>query len=489
MNNGTSNNVNNSNVNNSNIPSSPNTGSIANPTPVNNQVNNGTKSNPSQVVNNAASSNGGVMSLNNQVSNPANNQVNVGNTNTLNNVVQNQSSIPNNSAMQNNQIAQNNTVTASNPSLQNVATGSNISNPQNTSTLNNTPANNTSNNIKIEETNVTKSQKGTITVATINNGAVSILNSNFPEPIDITIKNTKVVNKNGKKVRIMTKRELITNIVLSFFFVLALCGVGYGTYYYIFKNNPRNFETKNITVELGDEIPASVRNYINLNDISEPDYTLDLSSVKNEIGTYTYKVSYGNTVKTGTITINDTKAPVVTFKEVSEFDAGTNITKDMLVASCEDVSGCTYELTNPVDTENPGEVTASITAKDNLGNSEDYTINLTLIEKLVKLSCSGTSVTTDENGKTLLESNTYDLNFTTNKILKTGNLKVIRTYLSDSDYLEIKAGLQGNGYTLEEVNRRAIKESTIDNVANLTTQDEIRTHLESNSYTCSIREE
>ena len=161
----------------------------------------------------------------------------------------------------------------------------------------------------------------------------------------------------------------------------------------------------------------------------------------------------------------------------------------MLVASCEDVSGCTYELTNPVDTENPGEVTASITAKDNLGNSEDYTINLTLIEKLVKLSCSGTSVTTDENGKTLLESNTYDLNFTTNKILKTGNLKVIRTYLSDSDYLEIKAGLQGNGYTLEEVNRRAIKESTIDNVANLTTQDEIRTHLESNSYTCSIREE
>ena len=261
MNNGTSN-INNSNVNNSNssIPNSPNTGSIANPTP-----------------------------LNNTVSNPAR--------------------IPNNPTGQNNPAA------VSNPSLQNigapnVTTASNTQNVSNSSGVPISPVN----NIKIEETSVTKSQKGTITVATINNGAVSILNNNFPEPIDISIKNAKIMNKNGKKVRIMTKRELITNIVLSFFFVLALCGVGYGTYYYIFKNNPRNFETKNITIELGEEIPASVRNYINLTDISEPDYNLDLSNVKNEIGTYTYKVSYGNTTKTGTITINDTTAPVISIR-------------------------------------------------------------------------------------------------------------------------------------------------------------------------------
>ena len=65
---------------------------------------------------------------------------------------------------------------------------------------------------------------------------------------------------------------------------------------------------------------------------------------------------------------------------------------------------------------------------------------------------------------------------------------MIRTYLSDSDYVSIKDGLKANGYTLEEVNRRAIKESTIDNVANLTTQDEIKAHLESSGYTCSINE-
>lgn len=364
-------------------------------------------------------------------------------------------------------------------------TNTNTSQPNNS-----TPSNdsNNQNNIKIQETSVTKSQKGTLTVATLNNGTVNIVNNSFPEPIDINVKANKIVTKNGKRVRIMTKRELITNIILSFFFVLALCGVGYGTYYYIFRNNPRNFETKNVTVEYGEEIPVSVKNYINLTDISEPDYNLDLSTVKNEIGTYTYKVSYGNTVKTGTITINDTKAPVITFKTLTDIDSGTEITKDMLVESCEDPSDCTYDLTSPVDTTNPGEVTASITAKDNLGNSKDYTIKLNIIEKIINMVCKGTLVTTDESGKTILESNNYNLKFNTSKNLKPSTLNTIRTYLSESDYLSVKDGLTANGYTLEEVNKRAQKDSNIDNVANLTTQDEIKTHLESSGYTCSINE-
>lgn len=374
-----------------------------------------------------------------------------------------------------------------------VNTNNNITKASNTNTSasqpnNSTPSNdsNNQNNIKIQETSVTKSQKGTLTVATLNNGTVNIVNNSFPEPIDINVKANKIVTKNGKRVRIMTKRELITNIILSFFFVLALCGVGYGTYYYIFRNNPRNFETKNVTVEYGEEIPVSVKNYINLTDISEPDYNLDLSTVKNEIGTYTYKVSYGNTVKTGTITINDTKAPVITFKTLTDIDSGTEITKDMLVESCEDPSDCTYDLTSPVDTTNPGEVTASITAKDNLGNSKDYTIKLNIIEKIINMVCKGTLVTTDESGKTILESNNYNLKFNTSKNLKPSTLNTIRTYLSESDYLSVKDSLTANGYTLEEVNKRAQKDSNIDNVANLTTQDEIKTHLESSGYTCTI---
>ncbi len=421
---------------------------------VNNSINNGTNSN--------------LVNPNNQVNQTSNNKINsVPNTQVVNNQI-NGTEVNQGNGVTNTQNTPNNSnVQASSP---------NNSNPN-------------PNNIKIEETSVTKSQKGTVTVATVNNGTVSVLTDKFPEPIDIIVKASKVVTKNGKKVRIMTKRELITNIVLSFFFVLALCGVGYGTYYYLFRNNPRNFETKNVIVELGEEIPQSVRSYINLTDISEPDYSLDLSGVKNEIGTYTYKVSYGNTTKTGTITVNDTKAPVITFKDVKDFDSGTIITKDMLVLSCEDISECSYELTSPVDTSNVGEVTASITAKDNLGNSADYTIDLNILEKLTKLICSKSGIGLDENSKMMVENNNYTLLFTSAKALKSGTLLTTRTYLGETDYTSIKDNLQASGYVLEEVNKRATKTSEIDNVANLTNQDEVKTHLESNGYICNISED
>ena len=440
------------------------------------------------------------VAFNNGVNNPnildnnSNNMIN--NSNVGGGVVNNQAVISNNQGnIVNSSLLNNNPVSNPNNVNQTIPNNNPLPNPnintaqgQNVSNVNTENKTANPNNIKIEETSVTRSQKGTVTIATVNGGNVSILTDKMPEAIDLSVKEAKTITKNGKKVRIMTKRELITNIILSFFFVLVLCGAGYGVYYYLFGNNPRNFETKNISIEYGEEIPTSVRNYINLTDIIEPDYILDTSAVKNEIGTYTYKVSYGNTTKTGTITINDTKAPVVTFNDVKEFIEGTTITKEMLVASCEDISSCTYDLTSPVDTNTPGTITASITAKDNLGNSKDYPIELNIIEKLTTLVCSSTIVTTDENSKTLLESNNYTLSFTNQKLLKTGNLKVIRTYLSDSDYTSIKDNLTSSGYTLEEINRRAIKESTIDNVANLTTQDEIKTHLESNSYTCSIKD-
>ena len=489
MNNNANSNVNNTSGqkymnNNQNMANSPNNLPVSNVSKGQVVSNPNMASNIQGVNNPSGQMNGSVNNgINSNLVNP-NNQVNPMPNNQANQTPNNKANSVPNTQVVNNQI--NGTGVNQGNGITNTQSTPNNSNVQASSPNNFNP---NPNNIKIEETSVTKSQKGTVTVATVNNGTVSVLTDKFPEPIDISVKASKIVTKNGKKVRIMTKRELITNIVLSFFFVLALCGVGYGTYYYLFRNNPRNFETKNVTVELGEEIPQSVRSYINLTDISEPDYSLDLSGVKNEIGTYTYKVSYGNTTKTGTITVNDTKAPVITFKDVKDFDSGTVITKDMLVLSCEDISECSYELSSPVDTSNVGEVTASITAKDNLGNSADYTIDLNILEKLTKLLCSKSGIGLDENSKMMVEDNNYTLSFTGAKALKSGTLLTTRTYLSETDYTSIKDNLQASGYILEEENKRATKTSEIDNVANLTNQDEVKTHLESNGYICNISED
>lgn len=341
------------------------------------------------------------------------------------------------------------------------------------------------NTLKIEETTTTKSQHGTVAVAQVTSNGVNVLTDKLPDAIDISNKMKKIIEKNGKKVRIMTKRELITNIILSVVFILLIGAGGYGVYYYFFFNNPRNFEVKDIKIEYGSEIPSSVLNYINLTDISEPDYTLDLSNVKKDIGTYNYTVSYGNTVKTGKITIDDTTAPVVTFKDNLKFEEGSTITKEMLVSECSDISECSYDLTSPIDTSKTGEVEASITAIDNLGNKKDYPVNINIYEKIVKIICNKNNLDMEKKIITVSE---YEAYFKSDKSLKKGKYRDIVYIKGDTNYETNKDSYKNNGYILDDSKETVTKESDIDNISNLTNQDDIKMHLESNGYTCRIVE-
>lgn len=341
------------------------------------------------------------------------------------------------------------------------------------------------NTLKIEETTTTKSQHGTVAVAQVTSNGVNVLTDKLPDAIDISNKMKKVIEKNGKKVRIMTKRELITNIILSVVFILLIGAGGYGVYYYFFFNNPRNFEVKDIKIEYGSEIPSSVLNYINLTDISEPDYTLDLSNVKKDIGTYNYTVSYGNTVKTGKITIEDTTAPVVTFKDNLKFEEGSTITKEMLVSECSDISECSYDLTSPIDTSKTGEVEASITATDNLGNKKDYPVNINIYEKIIKIICNKNNF---DKEKKIITVSEYEAYFKSDKSLKKGKYRDIVFIIGDTNYETNKDSYKSNGYILDDSKKTATKESDIDNISNLTNQDDIKMHLESNGYTCRIVE-
>ena len=341
------------------------------------------------------------------------------------------------------------------------------------------------NTLKIEETTTTKSQHGTVAVAQVTSNGVNVLTDKLPDAIDISNKMKKIIEKNGKKVRIMTKRELITNIILSVVFILLIGAGGYGVYYYFFFNNPRNFEVKDIKIEYGSEIPSSVLNYINLTDISEPDYTLDLSNVKKDIGTYNYTVSYGNTVKTGKITIEDTTAPVVTFKDNLKFEEGSTITKEMLVSECSDISECSYDLTSPIDTSKTGEVETSITATDNLGNKKDYPVNINIYEKIIKIICNKNNL---DMVKKIITVSEYEAYFKRDKSLKKGQYRDIVSIIGDTNYETNKDSYKSNGYILDDSKKTATKESDIDNISNLTNQDDIKMHLESNGYTCRIVE-
>lgn len=341
------------------------------------------------------------------------------------------------------------------------------------------------NDTKIEETTVTKASHGSLVVAVVDNGTTNILTDKFPEKIDISLKAKTVVNKNGKKIKIMTKRELITNIVLSVIFVVILGVGGYYGYMYLFNVNPRNFKTKDVVVEYGNDIPLSVRNYINLTDISEMDYTLDISQVKTDVGTYTYKVTYEEVTKTGTLTVKDTTPPVITFKEDINIPAHTEVTKDMLVSECSDLSDCSYDLTEPVDTSMYGQVNASITATDQYGNSKTYETTINVIEKTINMNCKFSGLSSDY---LYLDNGEYNLEFNAGNILKAGKYINNRVYISSVYYNDNKSSLVADGYTLDEATNSAKKETDVSNVDLLTNLNDIKSSLESNGYSCVVSE-
>ncbi len=359
-----------------------------------------------------------------------------------------------------------------------------INNPQSAVSVINSSTDNMSKNdekIVINETKKIIAQKNTVILASINNGELEIKEGiTLPPPVDLNKKEELVNKKTGKKIRVVTFRERIINFFLTIILFGVIGGIGYGTYYFMYMKNPANFNVKNITLELGDSIPNVASYYIDLKDISDLDYVLDISKVENKLGTYQYSVSYGKTKKFGTINIIDTKYPTIIFSDNLKFNLGDNITKETLVKECNDPSNCTYDLVNEIDTTKPGKVSFSIKVTDDLGNTNIYTNELEIIEVTYKLVCTKNSL--DASLK-FLNKEEFILNFDGNKMIVSNNYKYTKTYFSDTLFNEEKNN-DPNAIIDEETKSIIISKDYLD-FNGMKNYDVINSYLIENGYTCS----
>ena len=202
----------------------------------------------------------------------------------------------------------------------------------------------------------------------------------MPNSIDVSAKEAaKAVETKTKQVKVKTPRQKITSAIITIVVLLILGGGGYFGYNYFMQNNV-TFEAKNVEFDLGQEIPKEVSYYINSSKpIVNGEYSIDLSNVGEDIGTYQYTITRKNDTKTGTITIGDTKGPVITFKDNLMFSKNDVITKDDLVSKCEDVSNCTYELEAAIDTSVAGSQEVGVVAEDDLGNQSNEKTSISII--------------------------------------------------------------------------------------------------------------
>lgn len=370
-----------------------------------------------------------------------------------------------------NNIQNNNTIEPKNTNI----------NPQNTSTT----TNNNPENIIIKETNLIQSAKNTVVIGQIDNNIMMPTNTPLPNPIDIKEKTKTLNTKEGKqkKVKIITPRERITNIIITIIFILLIGGLSYGAYYFLYQNNPKNFNALNITIELGEPIPNVSSYYINLKNISDLDYTLDISNVENKIGVYNYTVKYQNIIKKGTITIKDTKGPVITLKDNLNFDINSTITKEMLVESCTDPSNCQYEINKNIKTDTPGEYTITIIATDDLNNISTTDIPVT-INNNITLNCSINNQMSLDN--THFYSEQINMTFDANNNLISAKKTLNGSYFFTSDFEAFQNTYQNNSaYQIDTTNKSFIYEESLQNINGLTDLNSIKNIYLTSGYTCN----
>ncbi len=340
--------------------------------------------------------------------------------------------------------------------------------------------------VNIVETAVTTGSSGSQTIGNISNGQITANNSPLPSPIDITIKQKVDPKDKTKKVKVVTKADKVISILAKIFVVIVIGLMIFAGYYFGYKTNPSLYSVKNLTFELGEDIPSTVSHYINKqNQADDMEYVLDLSNVSKDItGTYKYSVKHNNVVKNGQITIRDTKPPVITIKDNNKlkFSKNSKITKEEIVESCEDLSNCTYNLEYEIDTEEAGEKEAKIRARDDAGNEAEFSTKVLIIDIATTLTCTSEKINSDDNLYYTQIVDTLDFDSNNNLVQSRG----VRKY-SYTDafgfYNKLKDIENNEKYTIDKETKSYSEENKV-NTNNLTSLKDVRNYYVENGFTC-----
>lgn len=307
----------------------------------------------------------------------------------------------------------------------------------------------------ISRDNTLKSD-GAVSIGTITVDGDIVPNENavMPEQIDMEQrkieqqKNKASKKKKERKKRNKTAQKIQNTTALASLMIMLALG---GFFYYLYKRpTDKDFTPLNITVELGDKLPSAMSSYVKPGVgklTNEMAYARDLSQVDvSKVGVYDFTITYKGIKKTGTITIKDTKAPILEVREVVISENGT-FDASSFVQRCSDSSGCNYSFQDETITSkytSPGSYIVYIVARDAFDNATTKKASL-IIEATGNLRSYYKEVPYNNSlGYELYE--TYDLRFMNaaqDAILLSGNHTVEYRYQSKDRYE--KAREQYNG--------------------------------------------
>lgn len=174
------------------------------------------------------------------------------------------------------------------------------------------------------------------------------------------------------------------NKKIAVILILIIIGILVFGYFFVYQKN--HFALKNITLEIGDTLSTDINYFLKKSVVDTAGYKLDTSKVNNnEIGEYTYTITYSGKTSTGKVKVVDTKPPVFTTKELSVEVGDEDFFLGDFLTSCEDLSKpCIVTLKNEKDEEKFSKVGVydiKIVVEDVYKNKSEATVKLNVVEK------------------------------------------------------------------------------------------------------------
>lgn len=206
---------------------------------------------------------------------------------------------------------------------------------------------------------------------------------------------------------IVPKEKKVNKKVLIIILIVVLIAiVGIGIYYFlsVAKSKAPSFSivTKELKLELGEELSRKMDNYATISGYDKNKCTLDTKDVSSfKVGAYKYYITCDNHKVEGTIIVDDTKKPKAILNDIVVLPNATVKPEDF-IESCIDASTCTYEFKNEVTVANNlltvGEYTIEIVISDEYNNESTVKAKLIVSTNApVKyLTCTSTEEDIDD---------------------------------------------------------------------------------------------
>lgn len=167
-------------------------------------------------------------------------------------------------------------------------------------------------------------------------------------------------------------------------FVLVVVAIAVLGYFFVFKKV--YFSAKTVKVELGSTLETDVQKYLSKEVKNKEDYKLNLSSVNtNEVGEYSYTITYNKTSKKGKIKVVDTTPPEFSLGTMTIEEGNEEYYLGDVLTTCNELSKpCLVSAKKKSDEEKlktAGTYNIDITVEDIYGNKKDAVANIVVVPK------------------------------------------------------------------------------------------------------------